>query len=773
VRGHQMTERVPQSAMDAPPALYGRTRELERWARAVRHAARSGAVVAGVSGVGKSGFAAYASNQYAVRHSTGTIRIDCALHSDERSLMAELLARLHDVAQIKREDVSANVRSKIKALVPEVRALVWAFSRDVFKRHFGDLEHTTEALQDLLGDDSLDKKSDLTELIERARRENLRQALVSCLDVVRDAGAEVVLVIDNCERVDVTVGQGLRVVLDHWPEHWPFLACVNTEGADGRRVVETTLQPVQLKGAARIELPPLDRSRIESWVTAARGEAPSIAELDRIEASTGGRPYFLNRYLRGEEPDEIGGDYTRVVGAYARGALDELSADATGAARLLSILPDNSAVDTRFFVPVAEVFGLTDVSSAIEELKRCRLIRMEASMIGFDHALTAREVRGSIIAGDARFHVAWKRAMVGFTENELLGIGGRAWIEAEVHAGRLPLLPQGPRHAIDRLVNSGQLELADALIERAREVAMREHPDDAAAMTLSRARIRYEQGRYRDAEEELAVFGALSASSTLQQREDAAVLELRLLLRLNRYQRLFEQGSRLRGQGLSPPSLVTIRLIENTAWRDLNETDEIAATAAVLAEIGTDPANFDLVSRVGRAVARSYAKLGKLAEGWEQAVAARAAAERSNSSTAVANACLALAEVERANGNYGAAKADYIDARDRARNVGSRDTELWARLGIADVHRLEGNAKEFEAELATLQSMVREAGFVHPLEQCHVELLRIAGRAEATGTAEHAVNQLVTRYRDLGVHWLQRKTPREWLREWQREPLPF
>ena len=187
--------------------------------------------------------------------------------------------------------------------------------------------------------------------------------------------------------------------------------------------------------------------------------------------------------------------------------------------------------------------------------------------------------------------------------------------------------------------------------------------------------------------------------------------------------------------------------ITNAAFRDCLDKPAIGRSVERLLKL-RGQVSASKQNEIQRSLARSMAKIGSLNEALEEATLAVETAKSLDSLRATGNSHLALGEVLRYRGDLPAAVGEYQIAASIARAIGNRDSHIWCLLGEGAADIQSGEMKAAEMACNEVEVFLREPGYIHPLEQAHLGLLRLLiGRASET--------DVLAQYAKLGIQWPQ------------------
>jgi tetratricopeptide (TPR) repeat protein len=307
-----------------------------------------------------------------------------------------------------------------------------------------------------------------------------------------------------------------------------------------------------------------------------------------------------------------------------------------------------------------------------------------------------------------------------------------------------------------QLIEVGAENEALALLEAPVTSGGREMNEGNAliANSLLAAQTRLEIGRYHDAQESLRLVELQGPKGG--QAVAADLLRLKLALRQNAYSIVWTIADKLQGAGPSEFDAELEReLVLNAALRDLNDRGAIERSVGVLNEL-LKGASRSGRGKIERSLARSYAKLGKNSEAVAAARNSLAIAEADEDLRSIGNARLALAEALRYGGSTSEAIESYRLGAEIGRGTGNRDSEIWCLLGMACAYVEGGDPESAALTSETLQRILFEPGFEHPLEAAHLDLIRAVLSILAGEPCD--VTRVLAAYEALGVGW-----PKEYL----------
>lgn len=276
---------------------------------------------------------------------------------------------------------------------------------------------------------------------------------------------------------------------------------------------------------------------------------------------------------------------------------------------------------------------------------------------------------------------------------------------------------------------------------------------------LSAARLNLELGRYNDAIEPLRVIER-RAEKHADLLLDAHLLRMRLALRMNEYELLWELSDKIAEEASGNiGALFERERILNTALRDHGDTEELPASIDRLLSLQEQLPNGG-GSAFHRALSRSLVKVGDIEGALESSKKGLELANDENDIRAIGNASLALAEALRYAHKENQSVEHYWTGIEIGRDIGNRDSELWCWLGLACAHLQIGEGEKAANALDVARDLTTDPGFKHPLETAHVGLIQALAKMLSKLPVD--LDDVLRPYADLGIGW-----PEQFLSETQ------
>lgn len=715
----------------------------------IENDARSGITLfalEGGSGTGKSTLLSEISARLAVLGFVGSANLNAAHLTSEKQAIANLYEQLRHLPR----DLEALAHSLVERFNREAfqhaRKLITAVLADTVKLAADKYEKTIEVGREILA--GKDATPSVAAQLEVARRENLRYFVDYFLDTLVRAQNSVVICIDNFDSADVTVVSLVRFLLSIKRVGVAIVLAHNTERSS-KSDWNVILADVRAGGGRVYLVEPLSRAAIAAWFEHERNRAPTGEELETLERVTHGRAHDLTLLF---EATKNGNEIPpqRDYKGYYELAREQLAPNAWSVAGLLAVVCRDALVHRDLLAIAAEALGVDNFNIAFDQLRIHRQLRIEGKFVSLVHALAQESWLETIDAPfEQRLMNAWFTSMQKLNPSQLAGLGAVGLIPFVAK----PLLNTKSVAEIaeisKQLIALGQMGMALILLDPAWKFESSAHNGGADMLesAMLSARTRLDLGQYSAVDEPLT-YAEQAVGDEQDKLVEILLLRMKLAMRRNTYRVVHDIASRLEALVTTRPAAkLDGELILNVAYRDTLDADRILASCNRLLEL-RDAGTSEQRNAVDRALARSFAKLGKLDEALIHARAAVNSSSSLESIRSVGNAHLALGEVQRYRGDYHSATEEYRRAASIARAYGNRDSQLWALLGEAAAHIEAGTPDRASSPLGTVDALLREPGYEHPLETAHAALLRALARIDRP-----SLEDIASAYAPFEIKW--------------------
>lgn len=725
--------------------LFGREATLANVAADIERG-RTLFALEGVTGIGKSALIGEVMTCLGVAGFNGFATLNAAQHTSEDLAIAAVYVQLKETA-CDPELLGARVREKFGARLPgTLRKLGAAIAADIITQVVDKAEKTAEAIQGIIGEQDLTPS--VVSQLEELDRDNLRFFFSQFLEAIAAAKNKAVIAIDNFDCADDSLVKLVRFLIAQKPREIALVIAHNTENGENADW-DYVLADLRARSGCLLQIGPLDQVAMGDWFTTEVGRSPTQTELDSLQDATGGRALEIKiaieaMKLGGAPP--LHGDYV----GYYECARRQLSRDARTVAELLAVINRDALVSEDLLAAAAEVLGVGDLGSALDELHARRLLKREGGEFSLSHS-SVRSAWLQWINERRRLQLgeAWYAAVRDFALPKLAepGVVGLLPVITTSLFERMPAADVAEFG--EQLIAMGQIRTGLQMLDRAWEfkVGVSGGGEQMLRHALIAARTRLDLGRYREVDEPLK-HAELAAVDETGARVQVLLLRMKLALRRNAYAALEALAGQLAvEEEADSKDLVEGELILNTAYRDRLGLNDLRASCRKL-QVLYHESTPKLQNAIDRALARSLAKLGDTDPALEHALRALATSSEAGSIRVVGNANLAVGEVRRYRGEFNEAIRAYRDAADIARASGNRDSLLWSLLGEAAAH-IEARAPgEVMSPLSEVSALLVEPGYEHPLETAHAMLLRALA-----GVEKITVEQLAEAYRPFQIEW--------------------
>lgn len=168
-------------------------------------------------------------------------------------------------------------------------------------------------------------------------------------------------------------------------------------------------QMLREAAVTRVDLPPLDRSQLETLLTAHRGRAPDIDLLDQVHDRSGGNPFYAESLLAAAEGGTVG--LPESLRESLLLALDRLSPRAR---RVVAVVAAAGGAIRHDLLARVAALDAPDLEEALHDALRERILTVDAQAgaYAFRHVLLAEAVAGTLLPGETiRLHTALAHAI--------------------------------------------------------------------------------------------------------------------------------------------------------------------------------------------------------------------------------------------------------------------------------------------------------------------------------------------------------------------------
>ena len=631
------------------------------------------------------------------------------------------------------------------------KALAMAGIKDLVKKYVGDLENLSDAMAAIVNGDgaALDFEGVLSATDEPSQRQFLHQFMV----FISDLGKRAVILIDNYEDANASGRSFVHWLLHAKPDDWIVIVVNNSEQGTEPDWSNKLSPRIAINDGSIIKIEPLSKDAIADWFEDELNVRPSVDELAEVlQCTSGGRPKFLKKFFSAKAQGLSYSSDARLNASHRTRRLN-LTTEARRVCELLCITPRRHPIPRELLSIAASYYGVENVEEALDQLEQYN----EIELLDDD----------TIRLYDDGYHESWANTLTAPKVQKVI----EAWYEVYIRRepGQLRLLDRSGiistitdeivakedgailTQIATELREYGSSDNALAIIDASWQVEgqMTVTSDQVIDHALVSAKVRLELGQYGRAFEALET-ASQSKGLIGELRVRALLLKMKLALRKNSYSSLQSYAAELAEISSTDMGVMVEReLILNTSYRDLLDMSNMEISTGRLVD-WKDTAPQHLAGKLYRAIARSYAKLGRTGDAELAANSAMALADEAADLRAIGNSYLALGEAHRYSGSFDQAASAYLEGEKLARGIGNRDSEIWCVLGRTSLEIQRRNFSEASQILDAAIRLVREDGYSHPLEAAHTRLLGHLAQAKGCEAEHKSISSL---YETLGISW--------------------